>query len=255
MNQPQKPFKILLLGDSCYDYYHYGDINRISPEAPIPIFDFHSEVVKRGMASNVHENLKKLGVEVQLVTSFLENKRRFIDRKTKQQVLRVDERISHDKFSLEMIPLDTYDAIVISDYDKGFLTYSNIRDIISNFYGPVYIDTKKTDLAEFSRAFVKINEHERRRLTSIPNNMIVTNGEHNVTWFKPNPEAPEIFFPPTVAVHDVCGAGDTFLAALAFEHLRTKDMRAAIHFAMKAASIAVQKIGVYAPSLEEIEND
>lgn len=254
MNQPQKPFKILLLGDSCYDYYHYGDVNRISPEAPIPIFDSRDEVVKPGMASNVCENLQALGVEVRLVTAFLENKRRYIDRRTKQQVLRVDERISNHRFSFDTIPLDNYDAIVISDYDKGFLTYSDIHDIVGNFYGPVYMDTKKTDLAGFKRAIIKINEHERRRLTSEPTNMIVTNGEHNVTWHRPKPEAPEIFFPPTVAVHDVCGAGDTFLAALAFEHLRTKDMRAAIRFAMKAASITVQKIGVYAPSLEEIEN-
>ena len=39
MSQPQNSLKILLIGDSCYDYYHYGNVSRISPEAPIPIFD------------------------------------------------------------------------------------------------------------------------------------------------------------------------------------------------------------------------
>jgi D-beta-D-heptose 7-phosphate kinase/D-beta-D-heptose 1-phosphate adenosyltransferase len=49
--------KILLVGDSCYDIYHYGEVKRISPEAPIPIFDLKYSEKKYGMASNVYENL------------------------------------------------------------------------------------------------------------------------------------------------------------------------------------------------------
>jgi D-glycero-beta-D-manno-heptose-7-phosphate kinase len=256
MNQAQKSSKILLLGDSCYDYYCYGDVNRISPEAPIPIFDFRYEVIKSGMASNVHENFKALGVDAHIVTAFLENKKRYIDQRSKQQVLRVDERVSNAKFKTDMLPpLSRYDAIVISDYDKGFLSYDDIRFISTNFSGPIYMDTKKTDLVEFTNIIFKINEQERRRLISEPANMIVTNGEHNVTWYEPKPEAPAIFFPPKVEAHDVCGAGDTFLAALVFKHLSTGDMDDSIRFAMKAASLTVQKIGVYAPTREEIYND
>jgi D-glycero-beta-D-manno-heptose-7-phosphate kinase len=256
MSQPQKSFKILLLGDSCYDYYHYGDVNRISPEAPIPIFDLHDQVVKHGMASNVFDNIKALGADVHIVTAFLENKRRYIDRKSKQQVLRVDERISDVGFSVDMLPsLTHYDALVISDYDKGFLTYDDVRVVVDSFHGPIYMDTKKTHLADFSKVIFKINEQERKRLVTIPDNMIVTNGGSNVVWYRPKPQDDKIFFPPEVAVHDVCGAGDTFLAALVFEHLRTNNMEKAIEFAMKAASVTVQKIGVHAPSLEEIEND
>jgi D-glycero-beta-D-manno-heptose-7-phosphate kinase len=253
MNQPQKSYKILLVGDSCYDVYHYGEVKRISPEAPIPIFDFHHQVVKSGMASNVYENFKALGANVHIVTAFLENKRRYIDQKSKQQVLRVDERVSNTKFSTDMLPpLSSYDAIVISDYDKGFLSYADIRAITNNFSGPIYMDTKKTDLAVFSNVIFKINEQERKKLVSTPNNMIVTNGEHSVIWYKPKPEAPTLFIPPKVEAYDVCGAGDTFLAALVFEHLNTGDMNTAIRFAMKAAAVTVQRIGVYAPTLEEI---
>ena len=256
MNLPQKSFKILLIGDSCYDYYHYGDVVRISPEAPIPIFDHIHQEKKLGMASNVHENFKSLKTEVHIVTSFLENKRRYIDRKTKQQVLRVDERISDTKFSIDMLPaLSRYDAVVISDYNKGFLSYDDIRFISKNFSGPIYMDTKKTDLAEFSNIIFKINEYERRQLVTQPENMIVTDGGNSVVWYRPLPEAPMVFFPPVVAVHDVCGAGDTFLAALVVEHLRAGDMNGAICFAMQAAALTIQKIGVYAPTLEEIEND
>jgi len=85
--------------------------------------------------------------------------------------------------------------------------------------------------------------------------MIVTAGEKGVFWKRPKPDEDLSFSVPKVEIHDVCGAGDTFLSALVFEHLRTNDMEKAIKFAMKAAAITVQKIGVYAPTLEEIEND
>ena len=38
--QQQKRFKVLLIGDDCVDVYRYGTIDRISPEAPVPIFNF-----------------------------------------------------------------------------------------------------------------------------------------------------------------------------------------------------------------------
>lgn len=251
MNPPQKHFKILLLGDSCYDYYHYGNVNRISPEAPIPIFDFDHVIKKHGMASNVYENLKTLGVDVHLITSFFENKRRYIDSKTGQQLLRVDENISEERYGNIQDPiLSDYDAIVISDYNKGFLSYERIENIIKGFrYGPIFIDTKKSDISRFSGAYIKINELEHNKITSdIPSHSkIITRGGKDVIW---NGNS---YFPPKVDVHDVCGAGDTFLSALCFEYLQKNDMEKAILFAMKAASITVQKIGVYAPTLQEIE--
>jgi sugar/nucleoside kinase (ribokinase family) len=57
-----------------------------------------------------------------------------------------------------------------------------------------------------------------------------------------------------VGVVDVCGAGDTFIASLAYFYLATKNIDMAIRKAITAASITVQHMGVYAPSLEEIEN-
>lgn len=248
MSQLQRSFKILLLGDSCYDYYHYGRVNRISPEAPIPVFDFDHVTKKRGMASNVYDNLKALGADVHIVTSFSENKRRYIDLKSGQQLLRVDEKINTETYEDAVgLLYSDYDAIVISDYNKGFLSYENIEEIIESFHGPIFIDTKKTDLVRFESAIVKINELEHEKATSFCSSLIVTRGGKNVTYGE------DSYYPPKVDVHDVCGAGDTFLAALAFEYLRKNDMERAIHFAMAAASITVQKIGVYAPTLEEIE--
>jgi D-beta-D-heptose 7-phosphate kinase/D-beta-D-heptose 1-phosphate adenosyltransferase len=76
-----------LIGDSCYDYYHYGEVNRISPEAPIPIFDYKYTQKKNGMAANVLENLLALNADVYMHTRYAENKNRYIDIKSKQQLL------------------------------------------------------------------------------------------------------------------------------------------------------------------------
>ena len=56
-----------------------------------------------------------------------------------------------------------------------------------------------------------------------------------------------------VDVVDVCGAGDTFLASLAYQYLVTNSIDDAIKFANKASSITVQHVGNYAPTLGEIE--
>lgn len=252
MNQPQRQFKILLLGDSCYDYYHYGKVERISPEAPVPIFDHLYTQKKLGMMSNVLENFRALGVHPDYQTHFFENKNRYIDQKTKQQLLRVDQKIDEEgvpHIIHEFNDYTDYNVVVISDYNKGFVSYDDIRRIRKEFDGPIFIDTKKTDLGSIGDCFVKINHIEKRNLISEPSleNMIVTFGGEHVTWGN------RLYYPPKVEAYDVCGAGDTFLAALVFEYIRKNDMEQAILFAMKAASITVQKIGVYAPTLKEIE--
>jgi bifunctional ADP-heptose synthase (sugar kinase/adenylyltransferase) len=254
MNQQAKSSKILLLGDSCYDFYHYGTVNRISPEAPIPIFDHLYTHKKLGMASNVLENFRALGIEPDFQTHFFENKNRYIDQKSKQQLLRVDQKIDEGGTQNILHELNTYeyyDVIVISDYNKGFVSYDDIQRIRNEFDGPIFIDTKKSDLASLGDCFFKINHIERKKLESTPSidNMIVTQGGENVIWGN------RLYFPPKVDAYDVCGAGDTFFAALVFEYLRKHDMEKAILFAMKAAAITIQKIGVYAPTLEEIKND
>jgi len=251
MSQPQNSLKILLIGDSCYDYYHYGNVSRISPEAPIPIFDLTNIVKKYGMASNVYDNLKALGAKVHLVTTFSENKRRYIHQKSGQQLLRVDEKISSEKYEDVLAPsFSDYDAIVISDYDKGFVSYDTIISIRNEFDGPIFLDTKKRRLGSFNNIFIKINQHEYENSENLPagiDSLIVTHGSDKVVW------GCKEFYPPRVSAHDVCGAGDTFLASLAFEYLRKNSMEQAIRFAIKASAITVQKIGVYAPSLTEIE--
>ena len=61
-----------------------------------------------------------------------------------------------------------------------------------------------------------------------------------------------IFQPQVVKVFDVCGAGDTFLAALVVEFLKTRNMQTAIEFANKAAAIAVSNFGTYILTKEDV---
>jgi len=238
-----------LIGDGCYDEYCYGSVNRLNPEAPVPVLDWDTTVRKLGMAGNVLQNLQALGLDCHYDILYKETKKRYIDKKTGQQIVRVDiPLIKEDHEEHRLHKFNEYDAIVISDYNKGYVSTFTIESILESFTGPIFIDTKKQDLKLFRKAFVKINQHEYENRISDADNMIVTFGSEKVVY------KDKLYLPPKVDAHDVCGAGDTFLAALVYSWLQTTNMSEAIKFAMKAAAITVQHVGVYAPRIEEIHN-
>jgi D-beta-D-heptose 7-phosphate kinase/D-beta-D-heptose 1-phosphate adenosyltransferase len=143
-----------------------------------------------------------------------------------------------------------YDAIVISDYNKGTVSYELIEELVKEVNVPIFVDTKKTDLARLAGCYVKINALEKSRATSLPDpkHLIVTHGSHGAEWDG------WVYAAEIVGdVTDVCGAGDTFLAALVYQFLDTDHMPDAIKFANKAAGVTVQHVGVYAPRPEEIK--
>jgi bifunctional ADP-heptose synthase (sugar kinase/adenylyltransferase) len=247
----QKKLKILLIGDSCTDIYYYGTVDRISPEAPVPIFKFKYQESKPGMAENVFENFKALNCDITFVTgNKLSTKTRLIDIKSKQQLLRMDHDEESDPINNEQLGDLSYDAIVVSDYNKGAITYELIKWLRKNFIGPIFLDTKKQDLKKFNGVYVKINELEYKNSTSINDSLIVTLGSEGAMYKTLNKET--YYSIPAVEVSDVCGAGDTFLAALAFKYLSSNDINSAIRFANKAASVTVQHLGNYAPTIDEI---
>ena len=256
--QQQTSFKVLLIGDSCIDEYKIGTIDRLSPEAPVPVIKITETEVVPGMASNVLKNLENLGISGDYITNNEEiRKTRFIDSRSGQHMLRVDTEPEVCPWSgNSLIPINTYDAVVISDYNKGFLSYEHIEKIIFESTGPVFIDTKKQDLARFSsdRVYVKINETEYKNRYSVPENLIVTMGDRGAMRYTTNPPTETLFKTRSAEVVDVCGCGDTFLAALAVQYLYTKDIEQAIIFANVAAGITVQHRGNYAPSYDEIRN-
>ena len=241
---------ILLIGDACDDVYTYGYVNRISPEAPVPVFEPIYTIDKDGMAGNVRKNLETLGCTVNFLHGEVSKKNRLIDERTKQQLLRMDKDVESKTITFETAIPPVYDAIVISDYNKGTVSYELIEELVKEVTVPIFVDTKKTDLARLAGCYVKINQLEQSRATSLPptDHLIVTHGGHGARWNG-------WLFPGEIVgnIVDVCGAGDTFLAALVYKFLETKDMAEAVKFANRASAVTVQRIGVYAPRLEEIK--
>lgn len=247
----QKLLTILLIGDDCLDVYQFGTVDRISPEAPVPVFKYGRQESVGGMARNVKRNLEELGCNVAYMCGETSVKTRLIDQRSKQHILRVDNDNQSQSLRFEDIPYNlnsiNLDAVVVSDYDKGYVSYELIERLIAEFKGPVFVDTKKTDLKRLEGAYVKINALEYSKLVTKCSGIIVTQGENGAQYNDVHVPA------PTVEVSDVCGAGDTFLAALVYRYIESKDIIDAIEFAVRASSITVQHLGNYAPSLEEIK--
>jgi len=242
--QPLKPFKILLVGDSCVDEYFYGSVDRLSPEAPVPILKINHGRKEDGMAANVYNNLLAFGCDVDFITGTVKSiKTRYIDERSKQHIIRVDQDTLAEPFKLSQVQdYSIYDAIVISDYSKGFLNASNISEVCATFNGHILIDTKIDNLGwldMYRNAYVKINKLERDKLKTSCHNLITTLGERGVEYIG------TIYPSRKVEVVDVCGAGDTFLAALTYYLLDTGNIGIAIEYANECAAICVQHSGVY----------
>ena len=244
--QLQKQLKILLIGDSCTDEYVYGTCERLNPEAPVPILRFNRKETTRGMAWNVRENLMSFGIEVFILTNKESiTKTRYIDEKSNQHILRVDDEVLCDAIDYEL-PEDEYDALVISDYDKGFLTEKKIQELVDWFDGPVFIDSKKTKLPK-KDCYLKINELESKLLKGYKN-LIVTKGAGGADYNKVNYPGEK------TKIVDVVGAGDTFLSALVYFYLLCGTIEKAIPYANKASAIAVQNFGTYVLTENDVKD-
>jgi D-beta-D-heptose 7-phosphate kinase/D-beta-D-heptose 1-phosphate adenosyltransferase len=199
------------------------------------------------MAGNVANNLEALGCHVNYLHGETSTKTRLIDSRSKQQIVRIDNDIKSTPITFDTDIPNVYDAVVVSDYNKGSVSYELIEELIALSI-PIFIDTKKTDLERFQGAWVKINELEYSKITSECTGLIVTRGARGASALHHDVDVPA----PVVEVTDVTGAGDTFIAALTYQYLSTRDLTQAIEFAVRASAVTVQHLGVYAPVLEEI---
>jgi D-beta-D-heptose 7-phosphate kinase/D-beta-D-heptose 1-phosphate adenosyltransferase len=247
-------FNVLVIGDFCYDEFAYGTAVRLAPEAPVPVFNPTNKTLNKGMAGNVVENLHALGIEVysEYNGGVIPTKTRYVDERSGQILLRVDandnvKRINNE--TLNQITNNKYqgitiDAIVISDYNKGFLEEEDI-DFICKNNSNVFIDTKKI-LGGWCKyaSFIKINhvEYQHTEYTiqelGIEDKMIITLSSKGCQ------HKGKIYPVEKVQIRDVSGAGDTFLSGLVAEYVLTKDIEKAIIFAQECATIVVQKPGV-----------
>ena len=162
-------------------------------------------------------------------------------------LLRIDENDEvldpFDAFLLKEENIRNYDAVIISDYCKGFLTEKAMKQI-SLLNQNVFLDTKRLLGPWCSNIeFIKINYYEHDRTKHLLNQniydkLIITLGSDGCKY------RDEVFPVQKVEIKDSSGGGDTFIAGLVAKYLETNDIREAIMFANECATKVVQKRGV-----------
>ena len=181
--------KILVVGDLMLDRYWKGSVNRISPEAPVPIIDINLCEDKPGGAANVAKNLSDFGMEVTLVgiigkdeaaddlkrnissldIKFLPIidpnirttlKLRVIDRN--KQLIRIDHEDINASSKIDdlnksiMSYINDFDGIIFSDYDKGVVkpVIKNTLDYCKKNNIKTFIDPKGTSFDCYKNSFL-----------------------------------------------------------------------------------------------------
>lgn len=248
--------KILIIGELCTDVYVYGDVNRLSPEAPIPVINPIRYVQNAGMAGNVYQNILSLVKNSEVLhwsQSESITKTRYVHEKSNQMLLRVDEGETKPVDPLLFLSSDMLqtiresDLIIISDYNKGYLTEEMIIKI-SKEAKLSLLDTKKklNDNTIENITFVKLNEVESKNnqelVEKYPEKFILTLGSKGAKYkdrLYPSNKPQETI--------DVSGAGDSFIASFGLMYLKTSDIEQSIEFANDVCSDVVNKRGVSLP--------
>lgn len=241
---------ILVLGDIIIDKYVYGTSTRLSPEAPVPIVTHQRSVETQGGAGLVYNNLKNLGVDVDLFDYDF-------PKSTKTRVLcdghyvtRIDDDIiadSNDIFDkITAQDWSEYEYVILSDYNKGTLEYA--KDIIEHFnsFGCKVIVDPKRDCSNYEGAWlVKPNftEYTKFNFNTWKGNIITTNADKDVIAKIDDKE----YIVPVdkVEVSDVTGAGDCFIAGFVYGLTKNYDYKKCVETAIKGSTESVKHVGTY----------
>ncbi len=236
---------ILVIGESCRDIFVYCEAKRLCPDIPVPVLNIVRQNENPGMAKNVHRNIETKVSGCNLVTNedwHNITKTRYVHDTSNHTFFRVDSPHEIDRINLEDIDLN-YKIIIVSDYNKGFLKEEDI-ELICKKHKNVFLDTKKILGSWANRAkYIKINNTEytnsKPYLTAeLDDKIIYTTGGDGCVFRSKR-------FPVKKAdVKDSSGAGDSFIAGLAINYLKTKDISKAIKFANLCASEVVKHRGV-----------
>ena len=189
-----------------------------------------------------------MGVDVDLFSNeYIETtKTRFVNEDTNELYMRLDENDISDRMDISQLPnVGDYDAIVISDYNKGFITEEDIEHI-SKLHPLVILDTKKK-LGDWCKniKFIKVNRSEYKRNESIIKEndwlfekMIITlDGDGSVYKGESVPTT-------KVESADISGAGDTYIAGFTVKYIETNDVLESMKWANYCAGEVVKEKGV-----------
>ena len=237
--------KILVIGESCRDIFVYCNANRLCPEAPVPVLNIVDQRENPGMAGNVRRNIESIYGKVDIHTNkdwYEMTKTRYVHQETNHMFFRVDTTQEIKRTDVKKIDLDS-EVVVISDYNKGFLTEDDIEYICSN-HNNVFIDTKKIlgDWVTKAR-FIKINDYEYRNSESFITDEMSSKIIHTMGGLGCQYRGKRY---PTkkVEVKDLSGAGDTFISAFVVKFIDTDDVEESIKYANLCSAKVVAQMGV-----------
>ena len=257
---------ICVVGDVMVDEHIYCDVLGVSPEDEIAP-KLRVSRIKRtfGGAANVAENLRKMGLKVDLFGEvgedgdglwlksqypfLIESRERITTRKKRiltargKYVCRIDYESTHsisresEDTLLRMIGGNFYDFIIVSDYSKGVITDGILEGIRKGYI----VDPKRRDLSEYRHAgVITPNEHEFLNSPAYPTcRMIITLGDKGCRL-----DGEHI---PVKAreVGDPTGCGDCFVAGLIYGLSKGKSLRDACFYGNAAGCFAFNFVGVY----------
>jgi D-beta-D-heptose 7-phosphate kinase/D-beta-D-heptose 1-phosphate adenosyltransferase len=147
---------IFVAGDPMTDVYHFGHVDRLSPEAPVPVFVQDSVSRRSGGAANVVANLRALNIDTRNTFPSYEiwsEKHRYMV--GHQQLLRVDQDVNIAADWSGAGNLKDWDALVISDYRKGAFIGPNLSLQIEAFSEagvPIIVDPKARTTSSSKRS-------------------------------------------------------------------------------------------------------
>jgi D-beta-D-heptose 7-phosphate kinase/D-beta-D-heptose 1-phosphate adenosyltransferase len=303
---------IVVLGDVMLDEFVWGEVSRISPEAPVPVVEIRRESTHLGGAANVLANLVALGAQACVIgvvgvdaaadklrsslrdesswqtdEFLIQDPSRPTTIKTRiiahnQMVVRADrERRTAVNGDMEAriiaavkAAMESANALVVSDYDKGVVTPRILAEVLPAAYGrmPVLIDPKTRNFDSYRPAtLVTPNHHEALRLTSLEEDsdaslteaarlirnrlgcdaVLITRGDRGMMLFEAE-QKPVFVETSAREVYDVTGAGDTVIATLAAALAAGASMSEAAVLANQAAGIVVGKLGTATATAKEV---
>ena len=245
--------KILVVGDIMLDKYVMGEVERISPEAPVPIVHVHEEYSTLGGCGNVVRNIVEIGANVTCVASVGddENGRIVLGKLAKLGVdaclvkesrcTIVKERVIADERKIQMLRIDRevirpidpeivipelynddfyFDIVVVSDYAKGMIT-NKLMKHLNNDDTKLIVDPKPANKKIYGFPYmITPNRKELVQMGGV--NELISNGAKYVLETKGRDgmtlydeiESWDIDAEP-VEVYNVSGAGDTVVAVMA----------------------------------------
>ncbi len=291
------------------DAYTTGKVKRISPEAPVPVLQVEKQESRPGGAGNVVLNLISLGAQVVAVGRIGEDlegevlkralEKEQVDTRglivqsqyptpvksrliaAAQQILRVDRETvaplpeEYERIVAEKMPslLEGIQVVAISDYGKGFLSRSLLRDLIEMAKKrkiPVIVDPKGLDFSKYkgtnlikpnlSEAYAAAKLSEEEPLEKVASillrdteceKLLITCSEEGISLFEKG-GARKDFSVRSREVKDVTGAGDTVLAVISACLANRFDMAHAAQLANIAAGIAIERLGCARITLSEL---